>query len=57
MSRVVFWPVLTGVATVVVLVAWRNFFGQHALIVGIGVAALVYTGIRTVQRLKALHKH
>ena len=57
MSKVVLWPALIGVATVAVLVAWRGFFWQHALIVGIGAAALTYTGIRTVQRLKDLHKN
>jgi uncharacterized membrane protein YfcA len=56
MSRAILWPVVTGVATTALLVVWRNFFWQHALIVGIGAAALVYTGIRTVQRLRQLHK-
>lgn len=56
MSKVVFWPVVCGAVTVATLVFWRHFFFQHALIVGIGVAALVYTGIRTVERLKELHK-
>jgi len=57
MSKVVLWPILCGALTVAVLVTWRGFFWQHALIVGIGVAALVYTAIRTVQRLEDLHKH
>jgi len=57
MSRAVIWPVLVGVAATFVLVTWRGFFWQHALIVGIGVAALVYTAIRTIQRLKDLYKH
>lgn len=57
MSRVVIWPVLCGAVTIGVLVGWRGFFWQHALIVGIGVAALTYTGIRTVQRLKDLYSH
>ena len=56
MSRTLLWPVLAGAATTAVLVLWRNFFWQHALIVGFGVAALVYTGIRTVQRLRELHR-
>jgi len=56
MSRAVLWPVFAAAATTTVLVLWRNFFWQHALIVGIGVGALVYTGIRTVQRLRELHK-
>lgn len=57
MSRTVLWPVLAGVATTAVLVLWRNFFWQHALIVGLGVAALVYTAIRTVQRLREMYRH
>lgn len=56
MSRAVLWPVLAGMVTTAVLVVWRNFFWQHALIVGIGAAALVYTGIRTVQRLRELYR-
>ncbi len=57
MRRAVLWPVVAGVLAVVVLVTWRNFFWQHALIVGIGIAALVYTAIRTVDQLKNIHKH
>lgn len=57
MSKIVIWPVLCSAATVGVLVAWRGFFWQHAVIVGIGVGALVFTAIRTIQRLKDLHKH
>ena len=55
MSKVVVWPVVAGVAATAVLVVWRGFFWQHGLIVGIGIAALVYTAIRTVERLKNLH--
>ena len=57
MTRIVIWPVLVGVVTASVLILWRSFFWQHALIIGIAAAALVYTGIRTVQRLKDLYKH
>lgn len=57
MTRIVFCAVLCGAVTVAILVTWRGFFWQHALIVGIGVAALVYTAIRTVHRLKDIHKH
>lgn len=56
MSRTILWPIIAGVATTAVLILWRNFYFQHALIVGIGASALVYTGIRTVQRLRELHK-
>lgn len=57
MSRLVLWPILIGTLATVLLVVWRDFFWQHALIIGIGAAALVYSSIRTVQRLKDLHKH
>ncbi len=57
MSRILLWPVLAGVLVAVVLVVWRGFFFQHALIIGIGVAALVYTGLRTYENLRNLHKH
>lgn len=57
MSRLVLWPVLVGTLTTVLLVVWRDFFWQHALIIGIGAAALVYSSIRTVERLKDIHKH
>jgi hypothetical protein len=56
-SRILLWPVLAGVLVAVVLVVWRGFFFQHALIIGIGVAALVYTGLRTYENLRNLHKH
>jgi len=57
MSRIVVWPVLAGVVTTSVLILWRNFFWQHALIIGIAAVALVYTAIRTVERLKDIHRH
>lgn len=56
MSRAVLWPIATGALTVFVLIYWRHFFWQHALIVGIGIGALVYTAIRTVERLRNLYR-
>lgn len=56
MSKLVFWPVLIGVSTTVLLVLWRDFFWQHALIIGIGAAALIYSSMRTIQRLKDIHR-
>ena len=56
MSKIVLWPVAAGVLVTALLVVWRSFFFQHALIIGIGVAALVYTGIRTYENLRNLHK-
>ena len=41
--------------TALVLFLWRGFFPQHALIIGLGVAALIFTGIRTVSNLRNLH--
>lgn len=57
MSRILLWAVLAGVLVTALLVVWRGFFFQHALIIGIGVAALVYTGFRTYENLRNLHKH
>lgn len=57
MSKLVLWPFLIGGLTMLLLVLWRDFFWQHALIIGIGAAALVYSSIRTVRNLKDLHKH
>jgi len=57
MSKLVLWPFLIGALTTLILVVWRDFFWQHALIIGVGAAALVYSSIRTVQRLKDIHKH
>lgn len=56
MNRVYVWPVLGGVMTFLVLYLWRGFFAQHALIIGIGVAALIFTGIRTVANLRILYR-
>ncbi len=56
MTRKVIWAVLAAAATVLVLVAWRGFFPRHAVIVGLGVAALVYSILRTTERLKSLHR-
>ena len=57
MSKLVFWPLLIGALTTILLVIWRDFFWQHALMIGIGAATLVYSSIRTVRNLKDLHKH
>jgi hypothetical protein len=54
--RKVVWAFLLAAATVAVLVLWRGFFVRHALIVGLGVAALVYSILRTTERLKSLHR-
>jgi len=56
MTRKVIWAFLAAVATVLLLVAWRGFFLRHAMIVGLGVAALVYSILRTTERLKSLHR-
>ena len=55
MSRLWFWPLLGGSVTALVLYLWRGFFPQHALIIGLGVAALIFTAIRTVGNLRNLH--
>ena len=56
MKRVYVWPVAGGAMTSLMLYFWRGFFAQHALIIGLGVAALIYTGIRTVANLRILHR-
>ena len=56
MSRKVVWAFAAAAATVAVLILWRGFFPRHALIVGLGVAALVYSILRTTERLKSLHR-
>ena len=40
----------------VVLVVWRNFFWQHAAIIGTAVAALVYSARGTIGRLREMYK-
>lgn len=55
MTRLILGGVLAGGATTAVLILWRGFFWQHALIIGIGVVALVYTTVRTIERLRNLH--
>jgi asparagine N-glycosylation enzyme membrane subunit Stt3 len=55
-TRNVIWAFLAAVLTVLLLIAWRGFFPRHAVIVGLGVAALVYSILRTTERLKSLHK-
>ena len=50
------WAVLAGGAAFLLLTFWRGFFWQHALIVGLGVTALVYSAGRAVDRLRWLHR-
>ena len=56
MIRKAVWAFLAAGLTVFVLIAWRGFFPRHAVIVGLGVAALVYSILRTTERLKSLHR-
>lgn len=49
-------PLLAGVLVMVVLVLWRGFFWQHAAIIGLAVAALVYSARGTIQRLREMYK-
>ena len=56
MIRTVIWAFLAAAATVLLLIFWRGFFPRHAVIVGLGVAALVYSIQRATERLKSLHR-
>ena len=56
MSRLVLWPLIAGAGTILLLVFWRGFFVQHAMIIGLGVAGLTYSGFRSVANLRALHR-
>ncbi len=47
---------LGGLAAVVILVLWRGFFVQHATIVGIAVAMLIFSIFRTRQRLRRIYR-
>ncbi len=56
LSRKIWWPVVAAVLMVAVLVVWRGFFFRHAVIVGLGVAALVYSILRAAENLKQIHR-
>ena len=49
-------PLMAGVVVMVILVLWRGFFWQHAAIIGLAVAALVYSARGTVQRLRGMYR-
>ncbi len=46
------WPTIVGVLLALVLALWRGFFWQHAVISGLAAAALVYSAIRTAERMR-----
>ncbi len=46
------WPTVAGAALALVLALWRDFFWQHAVISGLAAAALVYSAIRTAERMR-----
>jgi xanthine/uracil permease len=48
--------VIVALATVAVLMLWRSFVWQLALLVGIGAAVLVYSTTGTVERLRDLYR-
>jgi len=47
---------ITGLVTLTVLMVWRGFPWQLALMVGIGAAVLIYTTTGTVERLRDLYR-
>ena len=56
MRKTVLGALVAGVAVTALLIVWRDFFWQHALIIGIAVTALVYTTSRTIENLRNIHK-
>ena len=56
MTRQFLIPLLLGILVMLVLVVWRNFFWQHAAIIGAAVAALAYSARGTIQRLREIYK-
>ena len=56
MNRLVAWPLVAGLGTVLLLVEWRGFFWPHAIIVRLAVAALVYSILRTAERLRQIYR-
>lgn len=54
-GRVV-WSAVAGLAATGALVFWRGFFWHHAVLIGIAVTILVYSGLNTFERLKNLHR-
>lgn len=46
------WSAASGLGVMLVLVAWRGFFWQHALLVGLAIGALVYSTVRTAERMR-----
>jgi xanthine/uracil permease len=49
------WAFIVGGITAGVLLVWREFFWQHAVLIGLAVTALVYSAFGAVDRLKRLH--
>lgn len=49
-------PLVAGIVVMLGLVVWRGFFWQHAAIIGLAVAALVYSARGTLQRLREMYK-
>jgi hypothetical protein len=54
-SRMV-WAFVAGGITVAVLLVWRDFFWQHAVLIALAVTALVYSAFGAVDRLRRLHQ-
>lgn len=49
-------PLVAGIVVMLGLVVWRGFFWQHAAIIGLAVAALVYSARGTIQRLREMYR-
>ncbi len=44
--------VLSAAAVTLLLLTWRGFWLQHALLIGVAIGALVYSAFGTAERLK-----
>lgn len=56
MIRQIAIPLVIGIVVMLGLVVWRGFFWQHAAIIGLAVAALVYSARGTMQRLRKVYR-
>ena len=56
MKRRVVVSMAAGIAMIALLVFWRGFFIEHAVLTGIAVMALVYSIQRAADRMRDLYR-
>lgn len=50
------WALAAGAAALAVFLFWRHLRPEHSVVLAVAIGALLYTTLRTVERLGSLYR-